>query len=90
MEKSDLLHDHRLLTQQLADIQERLGHLLPEERAAKNNAFLLAPEGTSDRMRGELAQQASLHLTREILVAQRAEQAATAWIEDIRLQLHYS
>jgi len=86
--RQSLLEDHRSLTSQLIAVHERLGHLLPEERKAKNGAFLNA-QG-SDRVRSEIAQQASLHLTTEIIAAQRRVDALTAEIEDVRLQLHYS
>lgn len=86
--RRSLLEDHHDLTTQLVATHFRLENLLPQERAAKNGAFLHA-EG-SDRVRGEIAQQASLHLTVEIIAAQRRVDALTAEIEDVRLQLHYS
>lgn len=88
MTRDELLGLHSDTSDELAAVHRTLGRLLPEERRIKVDTFLQA-QG-SDRVRSNAADQASLHVTTEVLEQQKQADALTCEIENIRLQLHYS
>ncbi len=86
--REGLLQRHEELSAALSGVHGTLGHLLPQERRIKVETFLHA-QG-SDKVRQNAADQASLHVTEQVLEQQRRVDSLTCEIENIRLQLHYS
>lgn len=88
MLRDELLVQHHDLTTALSGVYATLGQLLPEERRIKTVTFLQA-QG-SDKVRSNAADQASLHVTEQVLEQQKRVDSLTCEIENVRLQLHYS
>lgn len=88
MTRAELLRRHDELAAELAGVYDALGVLLPDERRIKVEVFFQA-QG-SDKVRTNAADQASLHVSTEVLSQQRKVDALTTELENVRLQLHYS
>lgn len=79
---------HDSLSSQVAGKKSALSNLLPEERRIKVETFLGA--SGSDKVRQNAADQASLHVTEQVLRLQVEIDALMIEIENVRLQLHYT
>jgi len=83
-----LLLEHQRLSDLLAGKHRILSDLLPQEARIKAETFLAA-QG-SDRVRGNAADQASLHLSTQIIQTKKEIDALVVDLDNVRMQLHYS
>lgn len=88
MTRDELLVRHDEISLQISLKHGSLGHLLPDERRIKVETFLQA-QG-SDKVRQNAADQASLHVTEQVLRIQSEIKALEIELENVRMQLHYS
>lgn len=88
MTRAELLERHDELSAGVAGKQRTLSTLLPDERRIKVETFLAA--SGSDTVRRNAADQASLHVTTEVLRIRSEIDALMIELENVRLQLHYS
>lgn len=86
--RAALTLEHHTLSDELAAKFRILADLLPQEREIKVNTFLAATG--SDKVRGNAGDQASLHLTTQILETQQRIEALKVEIDNVRIQLAYT
>lgn len=79
---------HDELSVQIAGKHTTLANLLPDERRIKVDTFLAATG--SDTVRRNAADQASLHVSEQVLRIQSELKALDIELENVRMQLHYS
>jgi len=86
--REELLQRCNRISTELADRHDILANLLPTERRIKVETFLQA--AGSDTVRRNAADQASLHVSEQVLRIQSEIRAREIELENAKLQLYYT